>query len=377
MNNRKLLVLLMLGLLVVAAGLGARLLSPDAAPEEVLAQGPRVPVFQEEAGWLKVPATWKLGNVASVAVDGRDHVWILHRPRTLPADQLPQSAPPVLEFDAAGNFVQAWGGKGNGYEWPQREHGIFVDHTDHVWIGGNNNKERKLPLLEPINDDQILKFTRTGKFVLQIGRSDKSAGNADTSNLRQPADMVVHPKTNELFVADGYGNHRLIVFDATTGAFKRMWGAFGNTPLDPDRRPPASASRPAGQTGPEHFDTVHAVRVSKDDLVYVADRGNKRVQVFTLDGKFLSQASIAPETDGLTARTFAFSPDPQQRLLYVGGQPEIWVLDRKSLSTFGSVATPNAHHFAGDSKGNIYTAETEESRSRKFALKSGPVAASE
>ncbi len=178
-------------------------------------------------------------------------------------------------------------------------------------------------------------------------------------------------------MADGYGNHRLIVFDAGTGAFKRMWGAFGNTPLDPDRRPPASASRPAGQTGPEHFDTVHSVRVSNDDLVYVADRGNKRVQVFTLDGKFLSQASIAPQTDGLTARTFAFSPDPQQTLLYVGGQPEIWVLDRKSLTTLGSVASPNAHHFAADSKGNIYTAETEESRSRKFVLKTSPIGSSQ
>ncbi len=371
MKNRRLLVVVMLGVFIVAAVLGLRLLSSDAAPEQVLAEGQRVPVFREDPGWLKVPAKWKLGNVASVAVDGRDHVWILHRPRTLSADQVAQAAPPVMEFDPAGNFVQAWGGHGNGYEWPQREHGIYVDHTDHVWIGGNNNKERKRPLLEPVNDDQILKFTRTGTFVLQIGRSDKSAGNADTSNLRQPADMVVHPKTNELFVADGYGNHRLIVFDAGTGAFKRTWGAFGNTPLDLDRRPAAAASRPDGQSGPEHFDTVHSVRVSNDDLVYVADRGNKRVQVFTLEGKFLSQASIAPQTDGLTARTFAFSPDPQQTLLYVGGQPEIWVLDRTSLTTLGSVAAPNAHHFASDSKGNIYTAETEESRSRRFVLQGG------
>ena len=207
------------------------------------------------------------------------------------------AAPPVLEFDAAGEFVQAWGGDGSGYEWPQREHGIYVDHTDHVWIGGNNNKERKLPLLKPINDDQILKFTRSGTFVLQIGRSDQSGGDADTRNVRQPADLIVYPKTNELFVADGYGNHRLIVFDAGSGAFRRMWGAFGSPPLDVDRRPPPAASRPAGQTGPEHFDTVHSVRVSNDGLVDVADRGNKRVQVFTLDGRFLSQASIAPETE--------------------------------------------------------------------------------
>jgi DNA-binding beta-propeller fold protein YncE len=369
MKNRNLLLGAVLAAVVILAAVSLQWMNAGAAATDASAQAPAAPTFQEDTAWLKVPAKWKLGNVASVAVDSRDHVWILHRPRTLPADQLAMAAPPVVEFDAAGNFVQAWGGNGNGYEWPQREHGIYVDHTDHVWIGGNNNKERKLPLLEPINDDQILKFTRTGQFVLQIGRSDKSAGDADTGNVRQPADMVVFPKTNELFVADGYGNHRLIVFDAGSGAFKRMWGAFGNPPLDVDRRPPPAASRPAGQTGPEHFDTVHSVRVSNDDLVYVADRGNKRVQVFTLDGTFISQASIAPDTKGLTARALAFSPDPQQRFLYVGGQPEIWVLERKTLRTLGSIATPNAHHFAADSKGNIYTAETEESRSRKFVLK--------
>ena len=368
MRNVKLLVGIVPVVLVVAAGIGCGGTGTDAAPTEASAQTPSAPIFREDTSWPKMPAQWKIGNVASVAVDSRDHVWILHRPRTLPADQLAMAAPPVMEFDAEGNFVQAWGGKGAGYEWPQREHGIYVDHTDHVWIGGNNNKERKLPLLELINDDQILKFTRTGTFVLQIGRSDKSQGDSDTANLRQPADMIVYPKGNELFVADGYGNHRLIVYDAGSGAFKRMWGAFGNVPLDVDRRPPPAASRPADQSGPEHFDTVHSVRVSNDGLVYVADRGNKRVQVFTLDGKFLSQVSIAPETKGLTARSLAFSPDPQQAFLYVGGQPEIWVLDRKTLKILGAVATPNAHHFATDSKGNIYTAETEESRSRKFVL---------
>jgi DNA-binding beta-propeller fold protein YncE len=366
MRNAKLLIGVVLALVVVAAGVSW--MRPDAAPADASAQVRNAPVFREDPSWPKMPAKWKIGNVASVAVDSRDHVWILHRPRTLPADQLAMAAPPVLEFDAEGTFVQAWGGKGAGYEWPQREHGIYVDHTDHVWVGGNNNKERKLPLLEPINDDQILKFTRTGTFVLQIGRSDKSQGDADTANLRQPADMVVYPKTNELFVADGYGNHRLIVFDAGSGAFKRTWGAFGNPPLDVDRRPPPAATRPAGQSGPEHFDTVHSTRVSNDGLVYVADRGNKRLQVFTLDGKFLSQVSIAPETTGLTARALAFSPDAQQTFLYAGGQPEIWVLDRKTLKTLGAVASPNAHHFAADSKGNIYTAETEESRSRKFVL---------
>lgn len=368
--NRKLLFGLVTAALMIGAGVSFGLFG--AAATQVSAQS-NVPTFQEDLSWPKMPAKWKLGNVASVAVDSRDHVWILSRPRTLPADQLAMAAPPVMEFDPAGNFVQAWGGDGQGYEWPQREHGIFVDHKDNVWVGGNNEKTRKLPLLKPIDDTQILKFTRNGKFLLQIGRADQSGGNADTKNLRQPADVFVYSKTNEVFVADGYGNDRMIVFDADTGAFKRMWGAFGKPPVDNDRRPPNAAP---GPNGPEHFNTVHAVRVSNDGFVYAADRGNKRVQVFTLDGTFVSQATIAPQTKGLTARSVAFSPDPQQTFMYVGGQPEIWVLERKTLKTLGSVATPNAHHFAADSKGNIYTAETEESRSRKFVMKAGPAISS-
>ena len=218
-----------------------------AQPDESPATG--VPTFRVDPDWPEVPAEWKLGNVSSVAIDAQDNVWMLHRPRTVSGDDAERAAPAVIGFDPEGNFIRAWGGAGDDYEWPQREHGLHIDHQGFVWLGGNNCPERNLPGLEPVADDQVLKFTLDGEFVMQIGRSNMSRGNADTENLHEPADQRVHPPTNELFVADGYGNHRVAVFDPDTGALKRMWGAFGNVPLDlrsvpqRDARPRARWSR--------------------------------------------------------------------------------------------------------------------------------------
>ena len=162
----------------------------------------------------------------------RDHVFMLHRPNTIPEAQRSQAAPPVLEFDAAGKFVNAWGGPGQGFDWPDSEHGIAVDYKNNVWIGGS---APVAPSLRNLDDDMLLKFDNKGKFLLQIGGRSVSKGNADTKTVHQSADVFVWPKTNEAFVADGYGNRRVIVFDADTGAFKRQWGAFGNTPIDVSR----------------------------------------------------------------------------------------------------------------------------------------------
>ena len=178
----------------------------------------QVPKFRAEGSWPKLPSQWVMAIVSSTWIDEQDHLWVLQRPNTLSDDEKPKAAPPVLEFDAEGNFVQAWGGHGAGYDWPRTEHGIYIDPKGFIWIGGNGN------------DDQILKFTRAGKYVMQIGKGGPTKTNADTRNLWRPADVFVHAETNELFVADGYGNKRVIVFDADTGAFKRMWGAFGNVP---------------------------------------------------------------------------------------------------------------------------------------------------
>jgi hypothetical protein len=240
-----------------------------------------------DPAWPKVPPQWKLGDASSVAIDAQDNVWVLHRPRTLKPSDAAKAAPPVIVFDTAGNYVKSWGGAASGYEWPEREHGIHIDYKGFVWLGGNNCPTNGLPGLRPVADDQLLKFTQDGKFVMQIGRSNQSQGNADTRNLHRPADVWVYPQTNELFVADGYGNHRVAVFDADSGAFKRMWGAFGNKPADDDHCEivtPSSFSNP----GPEQLSIVHAIRVAEDGTVYVADREYRRVQMFTKDGKFES-----------------------------------------------------------------------------------------
>jgi DNA-binding beta-propeller fold protein YncE len=323
------------------------------------AQTNSLPTFEVDRTWPKVPEKWKLGDPSSIAIDAKDNVWVLHRPRTLKPEDASKAAPPVIVFDTAGNFIKAWGGAAGGYDqWPEREHGIHIDYKGFVWLGGNSCPTNGLPGLKPVADDQLLKLTQDGKLVMQIGKSNQSKGNADTKNLHRPADVWVYPQTNELFVADGYGNHRIAVFDADSGAFKRMWGAFGNKPVDDDNCQvvtPKSFSDP----GPQQFSIVHAIRVAKDGTVYVADREYRRVQMFSKDGKFLKQLV---RTDIPFARDLALSPDANQQYLYVGGGNGIFILDRKTLEIVGNIQ-PNGiigpgHQIAVDSKGNIYIAQT-------------------
>jgi hypothetical protein len=246
---------------VVLAGLGLLQAQRPAG-------GRQVPTFRVDPTWPKpLPNRWIIGAVAGVAVDRRDHVWITHRPSTLQPNEtrsIWKAAPPVLEFDAAGTLVSSWGGPGTGYEWPQLEHGIYVDDNDQVWLGAGGEK-----------DSHILKFSRDGKFLMQIGRQGQRGGSNDTANLGAPANMVVDAAANEVYVADGYVNHRVIVFDASTGAYKRHWGAYGNPPDDgfftrageklpgPFRgvvqNENAQQYDPAGPPSPQ-FRIVHAVR---------------------------------------------------------------------------------------------------------------------
>jgi len=334
------------------------------------ARGRQVPLFEPDPLWSQaLPNRWVTGQVGGLAVDSHDNVWVFHRPGTIPDGEKgaalnpPQSeccipAPPVLEFDTHGRFLQAWGGPGKGYEWPQSEHGIFVDHKDNVWLSGSAQM-----------DNQILKFTRDGKFLMQIGHAGKNRGSNDTENLGGPAGLFVYPKTNELFVADGYFNRRVIVFDAETGAYKRHWGGYGKRPDDDLKFPPRpqliQGPPPAGFNNP-----VHAVLVTNDDLVYVADRSNNRFQVFRLDGTFVKEVFVARNTlqnEG-TVHAFAVSPDKEQKFLYVvdGSNKAIRVLDRRTLETLYSVgghAGHNAreffhiHSFASDSRGNLFLGE--------------------
>ena len=343
-------------LVAAAAGLAA----PDLSVEAAQAGGRALPTFEVDSAWPKVPPKWKVGDPSSFAIDAQDNVWLLHRPRTLvKPEEAKMAAPPVMVFDTAGTFIKAWGGEGTGYEWPQREHGIHIDPKGFVWITGNNCPTNGIANLKPVADDQVLKFTQEGKFVLQIGRSNQSKGNADTRNVHRAADVWVQPTTNEAFVADGYGNDRVAVFDADSGAFKRMWGAFGNKPVDDDSCAVVTPKTfPAGP-GPQSFNIVHALRVSKDGTVYVADRENRRVQTFTPDGKFVKQVI---KTDTPFARNLALSPDAQQQFLYVGNGQDISIVDRRSLEIVGSIKLPGmigaGHQIATDSKGNIYIAGT-------------------
>jgi DNA-binding beta-propeller fold protein YncE len=318
-----------------------------------------LPMFEVDRAWPKVPAKWKLGDASSFAVDAKDDVWLLHRPRTLKPADAAMAAPPVMVFDTAGNFIKAWGGAGAGYEWPEREHGIHLDYKGFVWLGGNNCPTNGLPGLKPVADDQLLKFTQDGTFVMQIGHSNRSKGNADTQNLHRAADVWVHPPTNELFVADGYGNHRVAVFEADTGAFKRMWGAFGNQPVDDDHCDVVAPKSFPDGPGPQNFSTVHAIRVAHDGMVYVADRENRRVQMFTTGGRFVKQLV---KTATPFARDLALSPDLEQQFLYVGDGEDIVVVDRKTFEAVGSIKVPGmiggGHQIATDSKGNIYVAQT-------------------
>ena len=264
----------------------------------------------------------------------------------------------MLEFDASGRYLRGWGGPGAGYEWPEDEHAIHVDHKRNVWItsaGGPRLRDRK--------ENQILKFTSDGRFLLQIGRRGQSQGSLDTANVNNAADLQVDPATNELYVADGYVNRRVIVYDADTGAFKRMWGAYGKPPDD-------AASREITYDGPPppQFTLVHGIRVSRDGKVYVADRSNNRMQVFTTAGVFEREIFVERKTRLLgTAFSIAFSPDPEQRLLYLAdaGNGRIHVYDRATLEETGAIGRIGRyagqfvflHALAVDSQGNLYTAE--------------------
>jgi DNA-binding beta-propeller fold protein YncE len=284
---------------------------------------------------------------------------VLHRPRTLlKPEDAKMAAKPVVVFDNAGNFIKQWGGDGQGYEWPQREHGIHIDYQGNVWLGGNNCPTNGIANLKPVFDDQLLKFNQDGRFLLQIGKVNGSKGNADTANLHRPADVQVNPQTNELFVADGYGNHRVIVFDATTGAYKRMWGAFGKAARDDDHCEvvtPSTFTPP----GPDNLSIVHAIRVAKDGMVYVADRENRRVQAFRANGEYVNQVMRG---DVPFARNLALSADPEQQFLYVGGGKGVVAVDRKTMTVAGAIEPAGivgpGHQTQVDSKGNLYIAAT-------------------
>lgn len=382
--------------LVLAGAVGLALTRLVSGVAPTLAQGTEPPpTFTLDASWPKpLPNNWMLGVVWGIATDSRDHVWILQDPtgewpkgdrtKELLAATRKSPAPPVIEFDPAGNVVQAWGGPGSGYSWMQRtdrtpaEHGIWVDHRDNVWVTGNGHV--------------ALKFTRAGKFQMQIGELWKTGGNNDPTLLGNSATLMVDPQANELYIADGYDNSRVIVFDADTGAYKRHWAAYGKR-LE---NGPPERLEPTGPP-PERWNPTHCVRVSNDGFVYVCDRGHNRFHVFKKDGTFVREVFVARETPAThqfvrdpaeayaprsgpgngtgSVSSVAFSSDREQRYLYVGGStsyPRVFIYQRSDLQLVGAFESGRGNHdIAVDSKGNIYTVDGYSRGPQKFQLAAG------
>ena len=345
------------------------------------------PRFEVDPNWPRqMPKGYFFGQIAGLTVDDHDNLWVISRPRRIipQIDEPPQEAsgvpaPSVVAFDATGKFLKGWGGpfamsdpERAKFDWPIAEHGIAVDSKENVWVCGNG-RDAKLKL----DDNQCLKFTNNGKFLLQIGRSAQSKGSLDTENLNHPSQPVYWAATNEMFISDGYGNRRVIVVDADTGKFKRMWGAYGRPPDDSYSRD--RVYKPVQQ----QFNLLHGMGISQDGTVYVADRNANRVQSFTLEGKFLNESVIGPNspmTGNGSAFGVAFSGDKEQRFLYVadGHSQKVRILDRKTLaeipgSAFGRIGLGNGqlaniHVIANDAQGNLYIGDGG-GRFQKFVFK--------
>src|SRR5690349_15338971 len=318
--KRHFLIGLSLLVLVIALGIASAVLSKKAVVHA--AGGVQAPRFEVDPMWPKpLPNHWVMGNVIGVSVDAQDHVWIIHRAGSLEPKEIYAStnppgsdcclpAPPVLAFDAEGNLIKHWGGPGEGFDWPDSNHGITVDYKGNVWIGGNGRGQAPGAARRPTgapaataapegqtaagyyHDNMILKFTQDGKFLMQIGKPGQSKGSNDTENLKGAAKLFIDKKSNELIVADGYGNHRVIVFDAETGKYKRHWGAYGKKPDDTN----LGVYNPDAPVAQQFRNPVHCAELSNDGLLYVCDRQNDRIQVFKPDGTFVKEVFIAKRT---------------------------------------------------------------------------------
>jgi NHL repeat len=375
-----------------SAALGLAVLGASAL-WSVRAASDDVPRYKVDPYWpQELPNNWIMGQVAGISVDGQDHIWVLQRPRSSTKDELGASqtpprndccvtTPSVLEFDTAGKVIRSWGGAGFVPDWPSGEHAIYVDKGGNVWISGSS-----------VDDREVLKFTPEGKQLLEIGRKSKERkNNQDTTMLGRVAGIDVDDAVHEVYLADGYLNNRIVVYDSNTGVYKRGWGAYGiplsevtNTIEGVEGDVPAAGSIPPyapGDPPDKQFRSpVHCVRLSADGLVYVCDRHNNRVQVFTKQGKFLSEFFLRTNTLGNGSTwTLTFSRDPQQKYLFVvdGENNRIAIVRRSDGVEVGSFGHSGrnagqfhwVHQIGIDSKGNLYTGEVDTGkRVQKFIL---------
>ena len=333
-----------------------------------------VPQFIVDPFWPQpLPNKWLLGRTIGIAIDARDHIYIVHRDQDemfmsqeLGLDrgvaECCTAAPPILEFDRDGNLINAWGGPGDGYTWPASNHGIEVAPNGDIWIGGNGG-----------GDSHVLVFNRDGEFVREIGDPGEDVDSNSLTHFSRVAEIAIDAEANEAYIADGYGNKRVAVVDTATGAFKRYWGAYGNKPSD-DR-----VSYVPGEPLPQQFvGPVHCAEPSNDGLIYVCDRGADRIQVFRPDGTFVKEGQVAALTTASGSTwDIAFSRDADQEFIYVadGSNHKVHILDRDTLEVLAEFGDGGrqpglffgTHSIITDSLGNIYTTETYEGkRVQKF-----------
>jgi DNA-binding beta-propeller fold protein YncE len=424
------------------------------------------PSFVLDPAWPKpLPHNWIIGDVGGMYVDRHDHIWVYHRPRSIistdsgaqdiageDAKGNPVSAlgyprpygrlsacctpaPSVLEFDKAGNVLQAWGGPADpgflekkcrqqdGCYWPAREHGIYVDHNDFVYVSGNGqarNFHGQFPWsANSGNDSHILKFKMDGTFVMQIGSpgakgpnsNDKSGGVNGTPLPFLPADMTVDPKTNLMYIADGYGNRRILIVDAATGTYVGHFGAYGQNPVVGENGGgenageeigPWPADYKRGEMKPTFFRSpVHCAKLANDGQLYVCDRGNNRVQIFNAAevGKpctnvkgepgqcgFVGEIHVAPQTAYGTSGGVSFSTDAKQSCLYIAdlSNDTIYVVNRQNNQELSRFATGGRqagnlhwpHVISVDSEGNVYIGEVDGAGRIQKYLRYGPTGCS-
>ena len=347
-----------------------------------LAQAQDVPRYRVDPAWPKpLPNNWIIGQVSGMAVDREGRIWVLHRPRTVTADEAwaaqkpPRAeccipAPSVLVFDVDGNLLKSWGGPRHVPEWPVSEHGIFVDRQGNVWLAGSGD------------GDTVLKFTNDGNLLLlQIGlrTSAQQVQNNQDAAPGRTAGMEVDDSAREVYLADGYLNRRVVVYDSETGEFKRGWGAYGIALSEIDNDPPPPYD-PSAAPLKQFRNPVHCARLSADGLLYVCDRSSNRIQVFTRQGKFVRELFVARETlERGAAGTVNFSTDPQQKYLLVGDimNNVVWILNRSDGAVAGRFGGHGRgagqfhwlHVIAMDARGNLYTGEVDTGRRiQKFVL---------
>ena len=366
MTKAKVLVGASLVVALFVLGIGqTKLQEPSTAASNAV----MAPHFLVDPLWPKPMGNqWILGNTIGVDVDDRDHIFIVHRTEDSifrgnteiglkgGVSECCTPAPPIIEFDLDGNIVNAWGGavEGAPYTWPASNHGIEVAPNGDVWIGGNGG-----------GDSHILVFSRDGDYIRTIGMPGEPVDSNSETHFGRVAEIAIDAEANEAYIADGYTHKRVAVVDVATGAFKRYWGAYGNTPDDE-----ADVTYTPGQPGPQQFrGPVHCAEPSNDGLVYVCDRGADRIQVFRKDGTYVKEVVISPATlnQGSTW-DIAFSPDDEQEFIYLadGQNFKIYVIDRESMDvlyTFGDGGRQPGlfyapHSIASDSLGNVYTTET-------------------